>query len=89
MAGLDPFDDQVVDFVHAYLAVCEEVSIDRSGRVLLPPELRDLAGITKDVRVFSVLDRLEIWDADRWEARFAAAREAGPNLRNLRGGEAA
>jgi MraZ protein len=80
MSGLDPFADDVVDFVHAVLAVSEEVSIDRSGRILLPAELRELAGLEKEVRVFSVLDRIEIWDETRWQERFAQARERGPTL---------
>lgn len=80
MAGLDPFEDGVVDFVHAVVAVCEEVQVDRSGRVLLPAELRELAGLDREVRVFSVLDRIEIWDEERWQARFAEARERSPSL---------
>ena len=83
MEGLDPFDAEVVDFVHAVLAVSEEVDVDRAGRIRLPPELRELAGIGKDVRVFSVLDRVEIWDAARWETRFAEARERSPSLSGL------
>jgi MraZ protein len=83
MEGLDPFDSEVVDFVHAVLAVTEEVDVDKAGRIRLPPELRDLAGIGKDVRVFSVLDRIEIWDAARWEERFAQARERSPSLGGL------
>ncbi len=80
MADLDPFEDQVVDFVHAVLAVTEEVTVDRSGRVLIPAEIRELAGITREVRVFSVLDRIEIWDEQRWQERFAEARSRSPSL---------
>jgi MraZ protein len=80
MEGLDPFAPDVVDFVHAVLAVTEEVDVDGAGRIRLPQELRDLAGITKDVRVFSVLDRIEVWDVDRWAQRFQAARDRSPAL---------
>jgi MraZ protein len=80
MEGMDPFAPEVVDFVHAVLAVTEEVDVDGAGRIRLPQELRELAGISKEVRVFSVLDRIEVWDAERWEQRFKSARERSPSL---------
>ncbi len=73
---VDPFAMESLDFTHGILATADEVDVDKSGRVRIPPELRALAGLDKEVRLFSVLDRIEIWDADRWQARFDAAREA-------------
>lgn len=80
MDGVDPFGQHAVDFVHAVLAVAEEVEVDKAGRIRLPVELREMAGITKDVHLFSVLDRLEIWDAGRWTDRFSAASERARGL---------
>lgn len=87
LAGLDPFSHPAMDFVHAVLAVAEEVEIDKSGRIRLPPELREMAGITRDVQVFSVVDRIEIWDAGRWQQRFALARERAAALGGLPGSQ--
>lgn len=80
MEGTDPFAPDVVDFVHGVLAMSEEVDVDRSGRIRLPPELREAAGLTKEVRVFSVLDRIEIWDTGRWERRYAEAQERARSM---------
>jgi MraZ protein len=42
--------------------------MDKQGRISIPPELREYAGLTKDL-VFNVLaKRMEIWDAERWRA---------------------
>ena len=48
-----------------------EVEPDKQGRILLPQQLRDYAGLDKDVTVTGVSSRAEIWDTARWEA-FAA-----------------
>lgn len=74
VAPSDPFAMGTLDFAHGVLSTADEVDIDRAGRIRVPPDLRALAGLDKDVRVFTVLDRLEIWDAGRWADRFAAAR---------------
>lgn len=44
------------------------VDIDSAGRVNLTPALREHAGLSKDVIVAGVGDRIEIWDAAAWTA---------------------
>lgn len=41
---------------------------DAQGRVVLPPRLKKMAGITKDVVTLGRGKRLEIWAADRYQA---------------------
>lgn len=48
-------------FAHA--AKCE---LDGQGRILLPQNLRDFAGLTKDVTVVGCGETTEFWDSDRW-----------------------
>lgn len=56
------------------LAATTRVSLDSSGRLLLPEKLRSLAAIEKEVVLVGVLDRVEIWSAEAWD-RFEAANE--------------
>jgi transcriptional regulator MraZ len=43
-----------------------EVRPDKQGRVALPQNLREYAGLTREVVVAGVFSRIEIWDRDRW-----------------------
>lgn len=83
----DPFWKDCRDFTQGVLATADEVEIDRSGRIRVPAEHRMAAGIERDVRLFSVLNRIEIWDETRWLDRFqeaAASRAAMEGLRGVR-----
>lgn len=51
-------------FFFAGAATCE---VDKQGRILLPANLREYAGIDKDVVSVGVFDRVEIWNKERWQ----------------------
>lgn len=42
------------------------LELDKQGRILLPPVLREYADLQKDVVLVGVLSRVEIWDKGRW-----------------------
>ncbi len=48
----------------ANAATCEP---DAQGRILIPKELRDYAGLGKDVTFIGVDESAEIWDTAKWE----------------------
>ncbi len=52
-------------FFFGSAASCEA---DKQGRVLIPPALREYSGLQKDVVLVGVLNRIEIWDKERWLA---------------------
>ncbi|MDP4000375.1 MAG: division/cell wall cluster transcriptional repressor MraZ [bacterium] len=75
------------------LAGATVVTPDRQGRILLPPHLREYAGLTTekgeaadagpaDVVVAGLYNRVEIWPAARWQAERAESNldELGPEL---------
>ena len=41
--------------------------MDKQGRILLPSNLRDFAGLEKDVVLVGVGSRIEIWSRENWE----------------------
>ena len=41
--------------------------MDKQGRILLPANLREFAGIEKDVVSVGVYSRVEIWSKERYE----------------------
>ncbi len=52
----------------AYAAKCEP---DGQGRVLIPQNLRDYAGLAKSVTVVGCCNHAELWDSDAWSAQNA------------------
>lgn len=49
-----------------------EADIDASSRVLIAPELRGFAGLTRDVVLLGMGGHFELWDAERLAAAEAA-----------------
>ena len=48
-----------------FLGNAMDVEIDASSRVLIAPELRDAAGLVRDVKLIGVGSHLELWDTQR------------------------
>ena len=49
------------------LASAMEVALDKLGRILIPDYLKNYAILKKNVVVCGLSNRLEIWDAEKWE----------------------
>ena len=67
-------------FARLFFGSSDEARVDGQGRITIPQRLREAVGITKDVVVLGVRDRMEIWDGethDRYEQSFAGAYQAG------------
>lgn len=45
-----------------------ECEIDAQGRVVIPPNFREYAGLKKELVILGVSNRAEIWDKNKWEA---------------------
>jgi len=55
------------DFIRRFSAGVKVVEIDATGRLLIPKNLVDVAGITKEVVLSSAINIVEIWDKDSYE----------------------
>ncbi len=67
-------------FARLMLAGAMEVEVDKSGRVLLPEYLRSYAGLSKDVVVAGLYNRLEIWDEAVWKEYAAKTEDQGNEI---------
>jgi MraZ protein len=45
-----------------YIGGAHEVPVDRQGRILIPPRLRDFARLGRDVTFSAKHNRFELWD---------------------------
>ncbi|MCL2543541.1 MAG: division/cell wall cluster transcriptional repressor MraZ [Nocardioidaceae bacterium] len=58
----------------------EETKPDKQGRIGVPANLREYAGLDREVVVIGVRDRLEIWNPVKWQEFQAAALEEFADL---------
>lgn len=59
-----------------FLGSAMDVDIDASSRVLISPELRAAARLTKDVVLIGMGSRLELWNADAYAEQEAKVLES-------------
>ena len=50
-----------------FLSAAADVTVDKQGRIFVPPVLRNHAKLEHDVTIIGVLDRAEIWDRQKWD----------------------
>lgn len=62
-------DEDITELARTLLSNTSEIEPDKQGRMLIPAELRVCAGITRDVVIAGLMNRVEIWDKSRWENR--------------------
>lgn len=67
-------------FARLMLAGAMDVEVDKAGRAMIPEYLRKYAGLSKDVVVTGLYDRLEIWDEKAWEEYSAKTEAAGNDI---------
>jgi MraZ protein len=67
IADLPQFDPNVVAFRRKYLSAAVEAEFDKAGRILIPPMLRDHAGLEKEVLWAGMGRTAELWSRERWK----------------------
>ena len=68
-AALTTTQAAAMDMFFASSYKCEP---DKQWRIMVPPDLREYAGIDRDVVITGNNDRAQIWSAEKWAAKARA-----------------
>lgn len=60
---------EVKDFMRFFYSRAVECVMDRQGRILIPPSLREYAALNKEVILIGMFNKIEIWDNKKWEEK--------------------
>ena len=63
------------DYVRVFLSGASDEVPDKQGRFTIPANLRQYAGLDRDVTVIGAGDRLEVWDSAVWDAYLAQSEQ--------------
>ena len=70
ISALNDFDPRVREFRRHFLNGAMQLELDGAGRILLPKNLMEHAGLEKDIVLVSAVDKLEIWDKNKYQQIF-------------------
>ena len=70
ISTLNDFDPKVREFRRFFLNGATIVEPDGAGRILLPPNLKEYAGLEKDIVLASAVDKVEIWTKENYQKFF-------------------
>ena len=75
------FNPEVREISRLYVSRARDVELDAAGRVLLPPDSRQQAGLEKEVTlVGGGLPQFEVWDRNRFEEYERTRQDRLPSL---------
>ncbi len=69
VSALPQFDRNTAMLKRFLLGYASDVDLDASGRVLLPPSLREVAQLDKRVVLAGQGNKFEIWAEEKWAAQ--------------------
>jgi MraZ protein len=70
ISSLNDFDPKVREFRRYFLNGAMQLELDGAGRILLPKNLMEHAGLEKDIVLVSAVNKLEIWDKNKYQQFF-------------------
>ena len=70
LSTLNDFDPKVREFRRYFLNGAMQLELDSAGRILLPKSLMEHAGLEKDIVLVSAMNKMEIWDKQKYQQLF-------------------
>ncbi len=68
LANLPSFEIQSRRIQRLLIGHATEVELDSAGRIVVPPALREYAGLDKAVDLIGQGNKFELWSHDHWQA---------------------
>ncbi len=68
MEAASPFSKKARLLQRRIIAPAQEVDIDKAGRVLIPPSLKETIGLKKECILQGIKKYIEVWDVDEYNA---------------------
>ncbi len=69
-------DRRVRDYGRVLFASASRETPDGQGRITVPPQLRQYAGLSKECVVIGANRRIEVWDAATWNSYLEGSEQA-------------
>lgn len=69
LAALPSFNAAARRIQRLLIGHASDVELDTQGRILVPPMLREYAGLTKAAVLVGQGKKFELWDEEQWESR--------------------
>jgi len=70
VSQLNDFDPEVRQFRRYFLNGATMAELDSAGRLLIPQNLKEHAGLEKDIVLAAAVDKIEIWDKSKYQQFF-------------------
>ena len=67
MEAASPFSRRARLLQRRIIAPAQEVELDKTGRILVPPSLKETAGLKKECILHGIKKYIEIWDVDEYK----------------------
>jgi MraZ protein len=74
-SALPQLKKEVKAFQRFFISSATECPLDRQGRILIPPTLRQYADLGHEVVIVGMLKKIEIWSKARWQEVFAQSQK--------------
>lgn len=82
VSSLSMVKKEVKSFQRFFISGATECSIDKQGRILIPPGLRKYAKLEKDIVFAGLTKKIEIWSKEMWEQEIVKVQEGFDDLSN-------
>jgi MraZ protein len=73
--ALSQIQPQQRAFMRFVVSSAVECEFDKQGRILIPPILREMAGLEKEVFLAGMLTSFEIWAKSKWDVQLKWSKE--------------